>query len=159
MLCLPGWLVGSVYSGGDGGSVADALLSAPACVTDDGSMDRFVSMYMQPRPRCRPCPLRAEALQRVRPALRVRTYGLLPSTPYSIDVSINMSGDTAGVVHGRVLAALGAMDAHFVIILHMSTNYIHHLTRRHTRRLQRACPRRPPPSGLSGQTAKVNSRV
>lgn len=47
MLCLPGWLVGSVYSGGDGGSVADALLSAPACVTDDGSMDRFVSMYMQ----------------------------------------------------------------------------------------------------------------
>lgn len=46
MLCLLGWLVGSVDSGGDGGSVADAL-SAPACVTDDGWMDRFVSMYMQ----------------------------------------------------------------------------------------------------------------
>lgn len=56
MLCLPGWLVGSVYPGGDGGIVADALLSAPACVTDDGWMDgrrglyfvyRFACVYMR----------------------------------------------------------------------------------------------------------------
>lgn len=37
---------------------------------------------------------------------------------YSIDVSINKSADTAGVVHGRILAALGAIDARIVLLLY-----------------------------------------